>query len=100
MSTNKKTTIKPLGDRVLIKRCEAETKKGGILLPNAAQEKPKMGEVMAVGPGKLDKKGECIPLNLKVGDKVLFSAYAGVEVKPDEDDLLIMSEDEILAVIM
>lgn len=94
-----KSKIKPLGNRILVKRCEAETKKGGILLPSAAQEKPQQGEVIAVGPGKFDDKGHLISLSLKVGDKVLFTSYAGVSVKPDDEDLLIMSEDEILAVI-
>lgn len=88
--------IKPLGKRVLVKRAEATVTKGGILLPDSAQEKPKQGEVIAVGPG--EEKGG--PLEVKVGDRVLFGAYAGTEVKTDEEeDYLLMSEDDILAVI-
>lgn len=95
-----KNKIRPLGNRVLIKRFEAPAKKGGILLPESATEKPKQGEVIAVGEGKLDKNGNLIAASLKVGDKVLFSAYAGVEVKPDEENLLILTEDEVLAIIL
>jgi chaperonin GroES len=90
--------FKPLGNRVLIKRCSAPMMKNGILLPDTAQEKPKEGEVLAVGPGKMDEEGNTIPMTLDVGSKVLFTSYAGTEVQSDED-LLIMSEDDILAVI-
>ncbi|OGN63764.1 MAG: co-chaperone GroES [Chlamydiae bacterium RIFCSPHIGHO2_12_FULL_49_9] len=90
--------IKPLGNRVVIKRQEAKTTKGGILLPEAAQEKPREGKVVAVGPGKVDSKGHVHPLDLKVGDKVLFSSYAGSEYKADQEDFLILSEDDILAI--
>ena len=98
MSVNK---IKPLGNRVLVKRSEAKTTKGGILLPETAKEKPKQGEVVAVGPGKIDEKGSVKAMNLRVGDRVLFSAYAGSEVKTGETDAeyLIMTEDEILGVL-
>ena len=98
MSKSKK--IKPLGNRVVVRREEAKTTKGGILLPEAAQEKPRRGEVVAVGPGKADDKGKiALPL-LKVGDRVLFSPYSGSEYKADEVDYLILSEDDILAVVV
>lgn len=93
------TKIKPLSNRVLIKRSKAQTTKGGILLPDSAQEKPKEGLVMAVGPGKIDEHGNKETMQLKVGDKVLFSAYAGTEVKSDDEEMLIMSEDDILGVL-
>lgn len=92
--------IKPLGKRIVVKRMTAQKTKGGILLPEAAQEKPKEGEVIAVGPGEIDSKGNKIPVSLKVGDKVLFSSYSGVEFKPDdENDYLILSEDDVLAIV-
>jgi len=92
-------TIKPLGNRVLIKRSKAPTTKGGVLLPDSAQEKPKEGEVIAVGPGKIDENGVKETMQLKVGDRVLFSAYAGTEVKNDNEEMLILSEDDILGVL-
>ncbi len=94
--------LRPLADRVVIKRLEEEEVKtpGGIIIPDTAKEKPQKGEVVAVGPGRLDEKGEKrIPLEVKVGDKVLFSKYAGSEVKIDGEEYLIMREDDILAVI-
>ncbi|MCP5503922.1 MAG: co-chaperone GroES [Chlamydiales bacterium] len=92
--------FKPLGNRVLVKRFEAEVSKGGILLPDSAQEKPKQGEVLAVGPGKMGKDGVVKPMELKMGDRVLFGGFAGTEVKGDEDtEFLILSEEDILAVI-
>lgn len=92
--------IKPLGKRVVVKRAEAQMTKGGIFLPETAQEKPKQGEVIAVGPGELDNKGKISPLSIKIGDRVLFSSYSGVEFKSNEDtDYLILSEDDILAII-
>lgn len=93
------TKIKPLGNRVLIKRSKAPTTKGGILLPDSAQEKPKEGTVIAVGPGKLDEHGKRDTMQVKVGDLVLFSAYSGTEVKGDDEELLIISEEEILGVL-
>lgn len=96
-----KTKIKPLGNRVLIQRSKAQTSKGGILLPDTAQEKPKEGVVIAVGPGKIDENGKTEPMNLKVGDKVLFSSYSGTEVKDlcEDDECLVMSEDDVLGIL-
>lgn len=91
--------VKPLGKRVLIKRSESQKTKGGIFLPESAQEKPKQGEVVAVGPGEYNKLGAFEQPELKVGDKVLFSSYAGTEIKPEEsEEYLIMNESDILAV--
>jgi chaperonin GroES len=92
--------IKPLGDRVLVKRMEEdEVVKGGIIIPDTAKEKPQRGEVIAVGPGARDENGKFIPMNVKKGDKVLFGKYAGSEVKMGDEDYLIMREDDILGVI-
>jgi chaperonin GroES len=93
--------IKPLSNRILVKRKKAELSKGKILLPDSVQEKPKIGEVVAVGPGKFNDEGERIALSVKVGDQVLFGAYAGVEVKSDsqEEAFLVMAEDEVLGII-
>jgi len=93
--------IKPLGNRVLVKRSEAKATKGGIILPDNAQEKPKQGEVVAVGPGKRDEEGNLKPMHVSIGDQILFSAYAGTEVKTEEgsSEYLIMSEDDILGVL-
>ena len=88
----------PLHDRVLVRRLEQkETAKGGIIIPDTAKEKPQEGEVMAVGAGKNNEKGERIPLDVKVGDRVLFGKYSGTEIKVDDEDYLILREDEILA---
>ena len=92
--------IKPLGDRIVVKRKEAKTSKGGILLPEAAQEKPRQGEVIAVGPGKANEKGKISSLDLKVGQDILFSSYAGTEYKTEDGDFLILSEDDVLAVLV
>lgn len=93
--------IKPLGNRVLIKREKKASSKGGILLPDSAQEKPKEGTIVATGPGKLNDDGQIEAMNVTVGDLVLFSSYAGTEVKDQSDDeeYLIMSEDDILGVL-
>ena len=91
--------IKPLGNRVLIKRSKAQTTKGGILLPDSAQEKPKEGVVVAVGPGKFDENGTKESMQLKIGDRVLFSSYSGTEVKNEDEEMLILSEDDILGVL-
>ena len=91
--------IKPLGNRIVVKRQETKTTKGGILLPETAQEKPRQGKVVAVGPGKADEKGKYSPLDVKVGDEILFSSYAGTEYKADDVDYLILSEEDVLAVL-
>lgn len=92
--------LRPLHDRVVIKRVEEETKSpGGIVLPGAAAEKPSRGTVMAVGRGKLLDNGEVRPLDVKVGDYILFGKYSGSEVKIDGEELIIMREDEIMAII-
>ncbi|MCI0381690.1 MAG: co-chaperone GroES [Chlamydiae bacterium] len=94
--------IKPLGNRVLVKRLEAKTTKGGIFLPESAQEKPKQGKVLMVGPGKVDEKGVVQHMHVRAGDTVLFNSYAGTEVKTDDEEAeyLIMSEDEILGIFV
>lgn len=93
--------IKPLGSRVLVRRVKAPQSKGGILLPESAQEKPREGNVIAVGPGSFSKEGEFRKLELAIGDKVLFSSYAGTEIKTEDKDneYLILSEDDVLAII-
>ena len=92
--------IRPLHDRVLVKRTEEDTTSaGGIVIPDSASEKPSKGEVIAVGNGKLLDNGEIRMLDLKVGDKVLFGKYSGTEVKVDEDEYLVMREDDIMAII-
>ncbi|MCK9489319.1 MAG: co-chaperone GroES [Xanthomonadales bacterium] len=92
--------IRPLHDRVIIKRLEAETKSaGGIVIPDSATEKPIKGEVLAVGNGKILESGDKRPLDLKVGDKVLFGKYSGTEVKVDGEELLVMREEDVMAVI-
>ena len=96
MSTPK---LKPLGKRVVIERAEAQQTKGGIFLPDSAQEKPKEGTVLLVGPGEINESGQLIPLTLKPGDRVLFTQYAGTEVEQEEKSYIIMKEDEILGII-
>jgi chaperonin GroES len=91
--------IKPLGDRVLVMRIEEEVKKGGIIIPDTAKEKPQQGEVIAVGPGRTDEKGKRIPMDVKKGDKILFAKYAGSEVKMGSDEYIIMREDDILGIM-
>lgn len=92
--------IRPLHDRVIIKRMEEEkTSPGGIVIPDSAAEKPIKGEVMAVGNGKILDSGEIRALDLKVGDKVLFGKYGGTEVRVDGEDLLVMREDDVMAVL-
>ncbi|MFQ5441325.1 MAG: co-chaperone GroES [Thermodesulfobacteriota bacterium] len=92
--------IKPLRDRVLVKRLEEEEKtKGGIIIPESAKEAPAEGKVVAVGPGKKDDSGKLIPTEVKTGDRVLFSKYAGTEVKIEGVEHLIMNEDDILGIV-
>ena len=95
-----KTKFRPLHDRVVVKRVEAEEKsKGGIIIPDTAKEKPQQGEVVAVGPGGRDENGKLIAMDLKAGDRVLFGKWSGTEVKLDGEDLLIMKESDIMGVI-
>ncbi len=92
--------IRPLNDRLLVKRLEEEeTTAGGIIIPDSAKEKPAEGEVVAVGPGKTNDQGERVALQVKEGDRVLFSKYGGTDVKLDGEDYLIMREDDILGII-
>lgn len=92
--------LKPLNDRVLVKRLESEEKTaGGLYIPDTAKEKPSKGQVIATGPGKVDEKGARMPMAVKPGDMVLFNKYAGTEVKLDDVDHLIMREEDILAII-
>jgi len=100
MAKTKSATVTPLGDRVLVKRVEADEKtKGGIILPDTAKEKPREGVVIAVGNGKVLDNGTRQAMTVKPKDRVIFSSYAGSEIKLDGDDLMILGEDEILAVI-
>ena len=92
--------IRPLNDRILVKRMEEETKtKGGIIIPDTAKEKPQRGEVIAVGPGKMGDNGKRMPLDVKAGDKVLFAKYAGTEIKVDGVEHIFMREDDLLGII-
>jgi chaperonin GroES len=93
-------TFRPLHDRILIKRVEEkETVKGGIIIPDTAKEKPQEGEVIAVGHGKKNDKGELIALDVKAGDRILFGKYSGTEIKIDDQEYLILREDEVLGVL-
>ena len=92
--------VKPLHDRILVKRIEeGEQVVGGIIIPDTAKEKPQQGKVVAVGAGKIDEKGKRVPLDVKDGDKILFGKYSGQEIKLDGEEFLIMREDEVLGVI-
>jgi chaperonin GroES len=92
--------FRPLHDRIVVKRVTADEKTaGGIIIPDTAQEKPSQGEVIAVGPGGRDESGKLIPIDIKVGDRVLFGKWSGTEVKIDGQDLLIMKESDIMGVI-
>ncbi|HEX7129599.1 MAG TPA: co-chaperone GroES [Rhodanobacteraceae bacterium] len=92
--------LRPLHDRVIIKRLEAETKSaGGIVIPDTATEKPIKGEVVAVGTGKIQEDGKVRPMGVKAGDKVLFGKYSGTEVKVDGEELLVMREEDLMAII-
>ncbi len=92
--------FRPLHDRIVVRRVEEETKtKGGIIIPDNAQEKPIQGEVIAVGPGSRDDSGKLVPLDIKIGDRVLFCKWSGTEVKIDSKDVLIMKESDVLGVI-
>lgn len=92
--------LRPLQDRIIVKRVEEETKTaGGLFIPETAKEKPQRGEIVAVGNGKKTEDGKVLPLDVKVGDLVLFGKYAGTEIKVDNEDYLMMREDDILAVV-
>jgi len=95
-----RVNIKPLGDRILVKRIEEdEVRKGGIIIPDTAKEKPQQGSIVAVGSGKVNEDGNRMPLEVKAGDRVLFGKYAGSEVKIGDEEYLIMREDDILGII-
>ena len=92
--------IRPLHDRVVVKRIEAQEQvRGGIIIPDTAKEKPMEAKIIAVGEGKYDDNGKRVPLEVKAGDHVLIGKYAGTEIKIDEDEMLILREDEVLAVV-
>lgn len=92
--------VKPLGDRVIVKSLEEkETKKGGIIIPDTAKEKPQEGEIIAVGPGKVAEDGSKVPMEVSVGDKVLFGKYSGTEIKIDSQEYLIMHQDDIFGIV-
>jgi len=91
--------LKPLGDRILVKRIEEEeVKKGGIIIPDTAKEKPIEGEIIAVGPGKVAENGQRQPMEVKAGDKILFGKYSGTEIKIDGEEYLMMREDDVLGI--
>jgi chaperonin GroES len=93
-------TFRPLHDRVAVRRLTSEEKtKGGIIIPDTAKEKPQEGEVVAVGPGARDERGELVPLDVKVGDRVLFGKWSGTEVKIDGEEILIMKESDIMGLL-
>jgi len=92
--------VRPLHDRILVERLEEkETKRGGIIIPDTAKEKPQEGKVVAVGNGKVNDDGKKVPLDVKAGDKILFGKYSGSEVKIDDKEFLIMREEDILAIL-
>ena len=93
-------TFRPLHDRIVVKRIEADEKtKGGIIIPDTAKEKPQEGEVIAVGPGGRDEGGKLVPLDVKAGDRILFGKWSGTEIKLDGEELLIMKESDVMGVI-
>ena len=97
---SKKINIRPLRDRLLVRRIDEETTtKGGIIIPDSAKEKPQEGEVVAVGSGRISENGKVTPLDVKVGDKILFSKYSGTEVKVEGEEYLIVREDDVQGVI-
>lgn len=100
MATKTASKIRPLGDRILVRRVEeSETMQGGIIIPDTAKEKPTRGEIIAVGPGKKKNDGTLVPMDVSKGDKVLMSKYAGTEVKIDGEEYLILREDDVLGVL-
>jgi chaperonin GroES len=95
-----KTKVRPLGDRIVVRRVEEEeVQRGGIIIPDTAKEKPQQGEVLAVGPGRVTEEGKRLPIEVKVGDRILMGKYAGTEVKLDGEECLILREDDVLAII-
>ena len=100
MATKNAVALKPLADRVVVKALEeTETMRGGLYIPDTAKEKPQQGEVIAVGPGKFDEKGNRVPMDVKVGDKVLYGKYSGTEVTVDGEQYLILRESDVLAIV-
>jgi chaperonin GroES len=100
MATKNAVAVKPLADRVVIRALEeSEQMRGGLYIPDTAKEKPQQGEVVAVGPGKFDEKGSRVPMDVKAGDKVLYGKYSGTEVTVGGEQLLILRESDVLAVI-
>ena len=99
-ATESKLKLKPIGDRVIVQRLgSAEKTKGGLYLPDAAQEKPQEGKVIAVGSGKVLKNGKVVPLAVKAGDRIIFGKYSGSEIKVDDKEYVFLNEDDILAII-
>lgn len=95
-----KLKIRPLGDRIVVEPLEAEEKtKGGIILPDTAKEKPQEGKVVAVGKGKVDEDGKTVPMEIKVGDKILYGKYSGTEITIDDKEYIILREEDVLAVV-
>jgi chaperonin GroES len=99
-ATASKTKLRPLHDRILVKRIEEEeVRRGGIIIPDTAKEKPQEGKVIAVGTGKVTEDGKKIPLDVKAGDRILFGKYSGSEVKIDDEEYLIMKEEDVLGIL-
>ncbi len=100
MAINNAVAVKPLADRVVVRALEeTEQMRGGLYIPDTAKEKPQQGEVIAVGPGKFDDKGQRVPMDVKVGDKVLYGKYSGTEVTLDNEQYLILRESDVLAIV-
>ena len=100
-ASKSKTQLRPMGDRVVIRpAAREEATRSGIVLPDTSKEKPQRGEILAVGPGRVSDEGKKIPMEVKVGDTVLFAKYAGTEFKLEDDELLILSEKDVLAIVI
>jgi len=91
--------VKPLHDRILVERLEEEVRKGGIIIPDSAKEKPQKGKVIAAGPGRVDDNGKRIAMDVKKGDRILFGKYSGNEIRVGDEDYLIMREEDVLAIV-
>jgi len=91
--------LKPIADNIIVERLEAEEEKGGIIIPDSAKDKPKQGKVVAVGKGKRDKDGKLIVMNVKKGDKIVFTSYAGTDVEIDRKEYVIMREEDVLGIL-